>query len=63
MTITDIENILNDVEKNITEVREMLNDYNICKSVKAKTVLLAAAAKITTTVIKPNALLEKKLEG
>ncbi len=63
MTITELETILSDTEKNIAEVREMLNDYNTCKSSKAKAVILGAAVKITTTVIKPNMVLEKKIEG
>mgnify|MGYP003500964991 CR=1 FL=1 len=45
MEINEVQTIIADTEKKIANLKEMIDDYNVCKNETAKSVLLAAISK------------------
>lgn len=45
MEFAEIQTIITDTEKKITNLKEMMVDYNACKNETAKSILLAAISK------------------
>ena len=47
MTIDEVTKTVNEFEGKISNIKEMITDYNICKNDTSKTYLLAAIVKMT----------------
>lgn len=45
MEINEVQTIIADTEKKIANLKEMIEDYNVCKNETTKSVLLAAISK------------------
>lgn len=50
MEISEVNSIVEDIEKRIKNIKDMLVDYNVCTSETSKSILLAAISKYVSQV-------------